>query len=128
MKLIKARKIFIVDDDTMITSVLNDYLKAEVNHDITIFNTGEDCLEKLGDKPDIIVLDYELNTIVKDAANGLEILEIIKENHPEIHVIMLSSQERYGVAMKSMQKGAEQYVVKDHNAFEKVAELIRDLK
>jgi hypothetical protein len=37
---------------------------------------------------------------------------------------MLSSQERYGVALQSIQKGAENYVVKDQDAFEKIISLI----
>jgi hypothetical protein len=33
---------------------------------------------------------------------------------------MLSGQEKYGVAMKSIQKGAEEYVINGEGSFEKI--------
>lgn len=125
---IRPRKIFIVEDDALQGQLLNDRLLRDVAHDVTVFSTGEECLRHLGDKPEIIVIDYNLNSQVKDAATGLEITGIIKKNHPDIHVIMLSSQERYSVALQSIQKGAEQYVVKDETAIEKVVRLVEELK
>jgi two-component system OmpR family response regulator len=127
MEFTKSKKIFIVDDDEMIRMELSDYLTLNGKHQVTVFKTGEECLNQLLENPDIIVLDYYLNTVTKEAANGIEILEIIKQNYPHIHVIMLSSQDGYGTAIKTLQKGAEQYVIKDKSAFEKIAALIREL-
>ena len=127
MDFAKPKRIFIVDDDKMLTEALSDFLTRKVQHRITTFHTGEECLHHLSENPDIIILDYYLNTEKKDAASGLEILEIVKKNSPRSHVIMLSSQERYGIAMQTIQKGAEQYVIKDENAFEKISSMINDL-
>ena len=124
MKYIKPKKIFIVDDDEMLTEALSDYLTRKVPHDISIFHTGEDCLQQISENPDVIVLDFYLNTVNKEAENGLEILSIIRKQLPSTRVIMLSSQERYGVAAKTLMKGAEQYVIKDDDAFEKIARII----
>ena len=126
MNFSKPKKIFIVDDDVMLTAALQDYLTRTVPHDIQLFNTGEECLGHISEKPDIIILDYYLNTISKDAANGMEILKTIKKYYPAVHVIMLSSQERYGIALQTIQKGAEQYVIKDEEAFEKIALMINE--
>jgi DNA-binding NarL/FixJ family response regulator len=41
---------------------------------------------------------------------------------------MLSSQERYAIALQTIQKGAEQYVMKDEEAFGKIASIIREIK
>jgi DNA-binding NarL/FixJ family response regulator len=123
----KPRKIFIVDDDTMLTSALEDYLTRKIPHNIQSFQTGEECLNHLLEKPDVIVLDYYLDTIDKDAANGMEILKAIKKESPDTHVIMLSNQEHYGVALQTIIKGAEQYVIKDADAFQKIAEMIGQL-
>jgi len=118
------KKIFIVDDDEMVTTTLSDYLSRDTKHDISCFQTGEECLKELGQKPDIVVLDYHLNSMERDAANGMEILQIIKKNYPNTLVIMLSGQEHYGVAMKTIINGAEKYVIKDKDAFEEVAKII----
>ena len=127
MKNEKPKKIFIVDDDEMLTEALQDYLTRKGGHDIKSFQTGEECLKQLSDEPDIIILDYYLNTVHANAANGMEILQSIKKHNPHIHIIMLSSQERYGVAMQTIQKGAEQYVIKDENAFEKIAGIVNGM-
>ncbi|MEI7895659.1 MAG: response regulator [bacterium] len=127
MELETPKKIFIVDDDTMLTDALTDFLTRKTPHQIHVFNTGEECLSHLAEKPDLIILDYYLNSVQKDAANGMEILQVIKKHYPGLHVIMLSSQERYAIALQTIQKGAEQYVVKDGEAFGKIAAMIKDL-
>ena len=128
MDLDKPKKIFIVDDDTMLTEALRDHLTRKTPNDIHIFNTGEDCLRHLSENPDVIILDYYLNSVQKDAANGMEILQVIKKHYPGLHVIMLSSQEHYAIALQTIQKGAEQYVVKDETAFGKISSLISEIK
>lgn len=127
MELDKRRKIFIVDDDMMLAEALKDYLTRKTFNDIHVFSTGEECLKHLSENPDVIILDYYLNTVQKDAANGMEVLQVVRKHYPGIHVIMLSSQERYAIALQTLQKGAEQYVVKDEHAFEKISLMIREL-
>ena len=58
----------------------------------------------------------------------MEILQVIRKHHPDIHVIMLSSQEHYSIALQTIQKGAGQYVIKDERAFGKIDSMIRDPK
>jgi DNA-binding NarL/FixJ family response regulator len=124
MELGKPRKIFIVDDDPLLSEALKDYLSRQVPHDITIFKTGEECLRNMKATPEIIILDYNLNSLERTAANGMEILHSIKHMYPSVHVIMLSSQERYSIALKTIQEGAEQYVIKGKDAFEEIDRMI----
>ena len=58
MEYAKPKKIFIVDDDEMLTESLSDYLTRTVAHKVSIFPTGEDCLKHLDELPDIVILDY----------------------------------------------------------------------
>lgn len=124
MEVKKQKKIFIVDDDEMLTMAMSDYLTRETPHEISIFYTGEECVKHISESPDVIILDYYLNTVQKDAANGLEILEAIRKHLPNTRFIMLSNQESYIKAIQTIQKGAEQYVIKDEDAFEKIAKMI----
>ncbi len=78
----------------------------------------------MNEKPDVVILDYFLNSKSKDAVNGMEILHTIKKHYPGIHVIMLSGQEHYGLAMQTIQQGADQYIIKDKDAFEQISDLI----
>lgn len=115
-----TKKIFVVDDDEMLSMALEDYLERNTDYEIHLFNTGEDCLDHLQDQPDIIVLDYNLNSVKKDAANGLEILEAIKKLNDNIKIVMLSSQDATWIVVQTVKMGASEYVVKDENAFERI--------
>ena len=119
-------KIFIVDDEPLLSEMLTDYL-MEQNLGLIIksFPTGEACLENLYENPDAVVLDYHLNSREKDAANGIDILKEIKNLNSSIPVIMLSSQKSYGIATKTIMYGAVHYVIKGQAAFHEVYELIK---
>lgn len=121
------KHIFIVDDNEMFAEMLRDHLSQNPAYKITIFNTGEECLKYLYKNPDLILLDYYLNDVYKDAANGLQILEAIKKQECNAHIIMLSSQERYAIAAQTISKGAEQYVIKDQDAFENVSKIMKNI-
>jgi DNA-binding NarL/FixJ family response regulator len=104
----------------MLSMALEDFLERKTNHEIYLFNTGEDCLDHLGEQPDIIILDYNLNSVKKDAANGLVILDAIKRMNDDVKVVMLSSQETTWIILQTVKMGAAEYVVKDENAFERI--------
>lgn len=84
------------------------------------FETGELCLANLCDKstqPEVIVLDYHLDGIDKNAMNGMETLDKIKAWNTKIPVIMLSSQDKIEIAVDCMHHKASDYVVKSETAF-----------
>jgi len=116
----KQKHIFIVDDDEMMLQMLSDHLSNNPLYTISTFKTGEDSIQNLSRNPDIIILDYNLNLEIRDAANGLEILKEVKKINPGITVIMLSSQEQYGKALETIITGAMEYVVKDKEAFNRI--------
>ncbi len=122
-----AKKIFVVEDNEMMAMALEDFLTRETMHEIVLFSTGEDCLKQLRQQPDVVILDYNLNSENKDAQNGMQILEEIKRINKYIHVIMLSSQDAYGTALQTIRKGAEEYVIKDEDAFSKIVAIIDGL-
>jgi len=115
-----TKKIFVVDDDEMLSMALEDFLVRKTDYEVQLFGTGEDCLEHIEERPDVVILDYNLNSVKKDAANGLVILETIRKLNDNIQVVMLSSQEAIWIVFQTGKKGAAEYVVKDENAFEKI--------
>jgi DNA-binding NtrC family response regulator len=123
----KEKKIFIVDDDEMLSTMLSDYLSKNPHYKITTFATGEECLRELHKMPDAIILDYRLNSIDPTAADGLVILQQIKKIERKTCVIMLSSQEQYGKALQTIAKGALEYVVKDNDAFSNISKILASL-
>ena len=123
----KVKSIFVVDDNKMFAQMMKDHLSENPQYQVHVFYTGEECLKNMFLSPDVIILDYNLNDESKEAKNGLEILSEKKKEIPSPHVIMLSSQERYGVALETMSKGAEQYVIKDDNAFVNIDAYLKEL-
>lgn len=122
-----AHKIFIVDDDVMLATMLADHLRSSFPHHVEVFHTGEECLAHLNEHPDLVILDFHLNNTVKDAADGLRILEKIKKMDRRVHVIMLSSQTQYGIALQTVQKGAEQYVMKGKDQFDEIDRIVGEM-
>lgn len=125
MEVSKPKKIFVVDDDEMLTMAMTDYLTEDTAHNISVFHTGEEAVKMIHENPEVVILDFHLNTVNADAANGLEVLKAMRKHLPHTQFIMLSSQESYSTAAKTIQQGAEQYVIKDEKSFEKIANLIK---
>lgn len=112
-------KVFFVDDDPLYLRMLENNLKKNPQYENTVssFSSGDECIKNIHHKPDIIVLDYYLNSVQPDAINGIEVLKKIKKSLPETHVIMLSGQDKIDVAINTMKYGAFDYVVKNESAF-----------
>lgn len=119
MKTSEPLSIFIVDDDELFITSLKDLVKKMFKSEINIqtFSTGEGCLNNFQNPPDLIILDYFLNSNFPDAMNGLKVLKKIKERSPETKVIMLSAQDKMEVAVKLIQFGAYDYIIKDDKLF-----------
>ena len=122
-----AKNIFIVDDDKFFGQMLKEHLLKKGGRNVSIFMTGEDCLNNMDENPNLIILDYNLDTENKEAANGLIILQEIRKKNQLLHVVMLSNQKQYSIALQTIQKGAEQYVIKDEDAFENIDRILNDI-
>lgn len=119
-------EVFIVDDEPLLAEMLSDYLKEQDSTlSIKSFSTGEACLQCLDEKPDLVVLDYYLNSKERDAANGIDILKVIKGKNKDLPVIMLSSQQSYSTAAQTIMYGAVHYVIKGKDAFSEIYKLIK---
>src|SRR5450759_578608 len=109
--------IFLVDDDALFLKSLENEFTQNTESAIKPFPTGEICLENISQNPDVVVLDYYLNSVDKTAIDGLETLDRIKEINPNIPVIMLSAQDKIEVAVNCMKHQSYDYIVKSETAF-----------
>ena len=120
-------KLFLVDDDALFLKSLQIEFLQCGDFIIETFATGELCLEHIAHYPDVIILDYYLNGIDKNAMNGIQTLDKIKALNPDIPVIMLSSQDSIDVAISCMHHRAFDYVVKSETAFVRLQKIITNL-
>ncbi len=109
--------LFLVDDDALFLKSLEIEFIDNTESVIKTFPTGELCLENISQNPDVIILDYYLNSIDRNAINGLETLDRIKTANQAIPVVILSSQDKIEVAVNCMKHQAFDYIVKSETAF-----------
>ena len=117
-------KLFLVDDDALFLKTLEIKFRQHADFVIETFATGELCIANLSHTPDVIILDYHLNGIDKNAMNGIDTLDKVKTINPEMPVIMLSSQDKIDVAVNCMHHKAFDYVVKSETAFTRLQNII----
>ena len=120
-------RLFLVDDDAVFLKSLEIHFMQHADFAIETFSTGELCLENLSHNPDVIILDYLLDGINKNAMNGIEALDKIKAVNPDIPVIMLSEQDKIDVAVSCIHHRAFDYVVKSETAFMRLQKIISSL-
>jgi DNA-binding NtrC family response regulator len=121
------RYVFLVDDEPIQNEMLKDYLNERFVYDIKTFDNGEDMLQSMHLRPEIVVLDYHLSSQKPNAKNGVEILRALKDKYPEVQVIMLSGQDKIDVAIDSMKYGAYDYVVKGETAFSRTENILNNV-
>lgn len=117
-------KLFLVDDDMVFLKSLEIEFLEHADFTIETYATGELCMRNLSHTPDVIILDYHLDGIEKNAMNGMETLDRIKACNPNIPVVMLSSQDKIDVAINCLHHKAFDYVVKSETAFVRLQKII----
>ena len=124
MKTKNKIKIFLVDDDALFLKSLEIEFLRHADFAIEAYKTGELCVENLSHNPDVIILDYHLDGIDKNAMNGIETLDKIKAYNMGITVLMLSSQDKIEVAINCMHHKAFDYIIKSETAFMRLQKTI----
>ncbi len=120
-------KLFLVDDDSISSKLLEIELLEHADFTIETYPTGELCIASLSHAPDVIILDYELNSIDKNAMNGIDTLDKIKSFNSDIPVVMLSGQDKIEVAVDCMHHSAYDYVVKSNTAFSRLQKIMTSI-
>lgn len=121
--------IYVVDDSQLDRRMMVDYLSKYPGLKVKDFSNGDECLKQIvnsGTNPDIILLDYFLDTQVSTAKDGLEILVKLKEMSPNTSIIMHTSVENERVIELARKKGASNYIVKGAEGFEKLDSIIEN--
>ncbi len=106
-------KVFILDDDELILSMLSKVLKKE-GYDVRTESKTEDIVKKIRSwLPDVVLLDIRL-----PKRNGMEILQDVKSEGLTTEVVMLTADDTAETAVKAMKLGAADYLTKPFNTDE----------
>jgi len=100
------RKVLIVDDELGTRESLKMILKKD--YEVLLAKDAEEAFIKIKEhSPDVVLLDILLPDL-----DGLKVLERIKQNDPEIIVIMITATKTVKTAVEAMKLGAHDYITK----------------
>jgi DNA-binding NarL/FixJ family response regulator len=121
----KQLEVFIVDEDRIMTEALQSDLKRKFGSkvNITICNDPLHCVDSVGDNTHMVILAYDFKK-KKEPVNGIELIKAIKEKNPTTQVVVHSSNDDIHVVIESLRVGASNFVVKEHNSFDRIRAII----
>ena len=107
----KPYSIFLVEDHAGFANALNNMLSQNQNLQIVaVAGTAEEALEQLGElEVDLVLIDFSLPDMT-----GLNLLERLHHEHPDLPCVMLSGHLSSHYARRSLDAGARGYLLKDH--------------
>jgi DNA-binding NtrC family response regulator len=112
------RTILVVDDEQDMRELLQRSLEPDLNCKVVTAGTGEEALKKLSGNPfDLVLADIRM-----PGMDGLELLELIKSQHPQQTVVMMTAYGGVDTAVTAMRHGAYDFIIKP---FEYDALLVR---
>lgn len=100
-------KILIVDDELIVRESLGGWLERD-GHKVDKAASGEEALEKCEKaRYEILLLDIKM-----EGMSGLEVLKKVKENDPDVSVVMITAYGSIPSAIEAMKSGAYEYLLK----------------
>src|SRR5689334_17504139 len=103
-------KILIADDHAIVRKGLREILREESEQTVVgeASNGAEALAQVRANQWDVVVLD-----ITMPGQNGLEVLRLLKQSHPNLPVLMLSMHSGVHYVTGSLKAGASGYLNKE---------------
>ena len=115
----QAMEIWVVDDDESIRWVMQKSL-TRAGMKVQVFEGAAELFDALEeDQPDVLVSDIRMPGV-----NGLELMERVRRDHPELPVIIMTAHSDLDAAVASYKGGAFEYLPKPFDV-DAVAQLVR---
>lgn len=109
----ETMNVLVVDDEEILRSLLDKILKRE-GYSVHLAASGREALEILEASPiDIVVSDIKM-----PGMDGIELLKIVKENHPDVSIIMMTAYADTYSVKDALLLGADDYVTKPFKSIE----------
>lgn len=105
---LERKRIMLVDDHPMWIDALSEDL-TEVGFEIVaVAKNGEECLARArATRPEVIVMDLQIPD-----PDGATCIEILLEEFPDLHVLVMSASGERDDVLRAMKAGAKGYLVK----------------
>jgi DNA-binding NarL/FixJ family response regulator len=119
----KNKLIFFVDDDKMILNLLEYTFKSRQGMRVQTFFSGEECLQNMHMKPDMVVMDHVFQE-GEGHINGMETLKKLKQIDKNLTVIVLSCRKDENLISEFLKNGASKYIAKENFFIDELIESI----
>jgi DNA-binding NtrC family response regulator len=116
-------KIYVVEDNDWYNRLLVHTLSLNPDYEVKAFFNGKDFLDSLHVPPDIVTLDYRLPDI-----SGTDLLKQIKQDHPEIQVILISEQDDINTVVELLKLGAKDYIIKSKDIRDRLLNTVQNIR
>lgn len=123
MKTDRSFMIYIIEDSEIYSTMLNYVLSKDKCIDTRIFNTIQECEGYKGRKPNLIILDHNL-----DGVEDLSPFKIIKKLFKKVPIIIMSAEDDLDIIFKYMDIGATDYVIKDDTCFDLIRNVVNSIR
>jgi len=117
--LTSSARILIVDDESVITDILSDFLSLE-GHEIATAGDGVTALKILEDA----VYDLIISDLKMEPMSGLQLLEEVRRREFHGMVIIMTAFGTVETALEAMKKGAFDYILKPFK-MEEVVQIVK---
>ncbi|RPH88090.1 MAG: response regulator, partial [Desulfobacteraceae bacterium] len=99
--------VLVVDDEPEILKSVQQILLDE-SYEVLCARDGHEALKKTEEEnPDLVLLDIKMPGL-----DGIEVLQWVKTNHPQLPVIMMSAHGTIETAVKATKLGAYDFIEK----------------
>lgn len=115
--------IFIVEVNRMYQKMFTHILGSDKTLELFLFDNGQHCLDALGQKPDIVFMDYYLPDL-----DGVSLIGRIRSQNPNTEVIVLSGQVEISTALQLLRLGVYDVITKDVTMKYRLVNIIKHLK
>jgi len=102
------QRILVVDDETPVRDAVCSIL-AQAGFECLPVSSGRDALALLRSKEDVSIV---LSDLIMEGMDGLTLLARMKQEHPEIPVVMVTAVHDISVALAAIRNGAYDYLLK----------------
>ena len=114
-----SERIWVIDDDPGIRYVLDEYLRSQ-NLPVRTFEDGQSMNEALAShSPDLVIADIRLK-----GESGLELMQALRQELPELPVIIMTAYSDLDSAVRAFQGGAFEFLAKPFD-LDEVGRLVR---
>ena len=103
-------KIIMADDHPVVRAGIRGMLETQPDFEVIAeAKNGQEAIEQVEKlKPDVVLIDLRMPEM-----DGVEAIGKIKENHPDIHILVLTTYDTDADIVRAVEAGATGYLLKD---------------